>query len=152
MTKESIIICLIRCAQTKILLFISFNNRVSKGKQTFFASSAVFSCNMLHGNKVKISFRKNISICTACTVLIRLISSFLYDLRWTHGGSNSWERPTTSGTKMEQWSLTLLPIGKPRAVGNMASLFLSWHFECSACACRPINREWCSKYIQCDNI
>ena len=39
-----------------------------------------------------------------------------------HGGSNSWEKPTASGTKMEQWWVILLPIGKPRAVDNMASL------------------------------
>ena len=40
-----------------------------------------------------------------------------------HGGSNSWEKPTVSGTKMEQRSMTLLPIGKPKAVDNMASMF-----------------------------
>ena len=34
-----------------------------------------------------------------------------------------WEKPTASGTKMEQWSVTLLPIGKPRAVDSMASMF-----------------------------
>ena len=27
-----------------------------------------------------------------------------------------------SGAKMELWSMTLLPLGKPRAVGNMSSL------------------------------
>ena len=27
-----------------------------------------------------------------------------------------------SGAKMEQWSVTILPIGKPRAVDNMASM------------------------------
>ena len=63
------------------------------------------------------------SICTVCSVLIRLISAFLYDLCWTHGGSNSREKPTASGTKMKQWSVTPLPIGKPRAVDNMASMF-----------------------------
>ena len=28
-----------------------------------------------------------------------------------------------SGTKLEQWSVTLLPIGKARAVDNLASMF-----------------------------
>ena len=55
--------------------------------------------------KLQFCFRKYISICTVYTVLIRLISAFLYDLRWTHGGSNSWEKRTASGTKMEQWSV-----------------------------------------------
>ena len=41
-----------------------------------------------------------------------------------HDGSNSWEKPTASGTTTEQWSLTLFPIGKPRAVDNMSSM--SW--------------------------
>ena len=35
-----------------------------------------------------------------------------------HRGSNSWEKPTASGGKMEQ--MTLLPIGKPKAVDNMS--------------------------------
>ena len=33
------------------------------------------------------------------------------------------KKPTASGAKMEQWSMTLLPIGKPRAVDNMVSMF-----------------------------
>ena len=33
------------------------------------------------------------------------------------------KKPTASGAKMEQWSMTLLPIGNPRAVDNMASMF-----------------------------
>ena len=36
---------------------------------------------------------------------------------------------------MEQWSVTLLPIGKPRAVDNMASMFWVWHFKSSVCVC-----------------
>ena len=32
------------------------------------------------------------SLCAVYTVLIRLISTFLCDLRRTHGGSNSWEK------------------------------------------------------------
>ena len=40
-----------------------------------------------------------------------------------HACSNSWEKPTASGTKMEQWSVTLFPIGKPKTVDNVASLF-----------------------------
>ena len=45
---------LIRFTQTKTTLFIFFNNWVSKGKQKFSASRAVFSCNTLRGNKVTI--------------------------------------------------------------------------------------------------
>ena len=51
---------------------------------------------------------------------MQFISVFLYDTYYIYGGSNSWEKPTVSGTKMEQWSVNLLPIGKPRAVDNMA--------------------------------
>ena len=43
---------LIRFAQTKITLFIFFNNWVSKEKRKFSASRAVFSFNTLPGNKV----------------------------------------------------------------------------------------------------
>ena len=43
---------LICFAQTKKTLFIFFNKWVSKGKRNFSASRALFSCNMLHGNKV----------------------------------------------------------------------------------------------------
>ena len=37
---------LIRFPQTKITLFIFFNNWVNKGKKKFSASRAAFSCNM----------------------------------------------------------------------------------------------------------
>ena len=37
-----------------------------------------------------------------------------------HACSNSWEKLTASGTKMEQWSVTLFPIGKP-GIGNDAT-------------------------------
>ena len=40
-----------------------------------------------------------------------------------HGGSNPWEKPMASSAEMEQWSMTLLPVGKPRAVGNLVSVF-----------------------------
>ena len=33
------------------------------------------------------------------------------------------KKPMASGAKMEQWSVTLLLIGKPRAVDNMVSMF-----------------------------
>ena len=79
--------------------------------------------------KLQFFFGTYISICTICNVLIQLISIFLYDLRWAHGESNSWEKSKFSGTKMEQWSVTPLPIGRLRAVDNMASLFWCWHFE-----------------------
>ena len=52
---------------------------------------------------------------------MRLISAIPNDLCQAHGGSNSCDKPTASGTKMEQWSVTLLPVGKPRAVDSMVS-------------------------------
>ena len=54
---------------------------------------------------------------------MQLISTILYDTCHVHGGSNSWKKPMASSAKMEQWSVTLLPIGKPRAVDNMVSMF-----------------------------
>ena len=67
-------------------------------------------------------------------LIIRLILTFLCDLRWTPGGSSSLEKPTPAGTKLEQWSMTL--IEKPR--GFLCS---EVDIECSACACRAKNRE-----------
>ena len=128
-----------------------FSNSL-KGKRKFSTSRTCSRMICWIEIKLQFSFRKYISICTVCTVLIRLILAFLYDLHWTHGGSNSSEKPTASGTKVEQWSLILLPIGKSRAVDNMFPFLWGWHFDCSACAYRAINREWCNKNIQCDNI
>ena len=51
---------------------------------------------------------------------MQFISVFLYDTCYIYGGSNSWEKPTVSGTKMEQWSVNLLTLEKPRTVDNMA--------------------------------
>ena len=60
--------------------------------------------------KLQLFFLKYISIRAICIVLIRLISTVLYDMLWTHGGSNSWEKPTASGFKTEQCSFTILSI------------------------------------------
>ena len=103
-------------------LIYSLKQLGNKGKQKFSTSRAVFSCNVLRGNKVTF-FRKYIFICTIYTLLMQLISAILYDTCQVHGGSNSWGKPMASGAKMEQWSVTLLPIGKPRAAGNMVSMF-----------------------------
>ena len=46
---------------------------------------------------------------------MQLILGILYNTCKVHGGSNSLEKPTDAGTKTEQWSVTLLRIGKPRA-------------------------------------
>ena len=99
--------------------------------------------------KLQFSFRKHISICTVCTVLIRLISAFLYDLWWTHGCSNSWEKSTASCTKMEWWSMTILPMGTPRAVDNMTSLFWRWHLR--LVLVHALNLDWSNKNMQCNN-
>ena len=37
------------------------------------------------------------------------------------GGSNPWEKPTVTGAKMDYLPVTILPLGKPRAVDNMLS-------------------------------
>ena len=47
---------------------------------------------------------------------MQLILAIPYDTCYVHRGSNYWEKPTASGTNLEQWSVILLPIGKPRAV------------------------------------
>ena len=94
--------------------FIYFHKQLgNKGKRTFSDSIVVFSCNI----KIKLQyfFHKYISICTIYTVLIRLISM--------------------------QWSVTLLPIGKPRAVGNMASIFRGCHFKSSVWSKLPLWTE-----------
>ena len=54
---------------------------------------------------------------------MELISAILYDTCQVHGGSTSWEKAMASGAKLEQWSVTLLLIGKPRVVENMVSMF-----------------------------
>ena len=96
----------------------------NKGKWKFSASRAVLSRNMLRGNKV--------------TIFLSYIYLYLYNLYLTNAtyfGSNFWEKPTSSSTKMEQLSVTFLPIGKPRAVDNMASMLWGWHFKSSVCVC-----------------
>ena len=74
--------------------------------------------------KLEYFFRKFIFISPICTLLLQLILAILYDMCYVHGGSNSWEKPMASGIKMEQRSVTLLPIGKPRAVDNRASMLI----------------------------
>ena len=54
---------------------------------------------------------------------MQLISAILYDTCEVHDGSNSWEKAMAIGAKMDQCSVTFLPIGKPRAVDNMVSTF-----------------------------
>ena len=54
---------------------------------------------------------------------MQLMSAILYETCQVHGSSDSWEKPMASGAKMEQCSVTLLPIGKSRAVDNMVSMF-----------------------------
>ena len=54
---------------------------------------------------------------------MQLFSAILYYTCHVHGSSNPWEKSTASRTKLEQWSVTLLPIGKTRAVDNMVSIF-----------------------------
>ena len=47
------------------------------------------------------------------------MSPFVQYFRWAHGGSNTWEKTTASSAKMDLLSVPYLPLGKPRAVGNI---------------------------------
>ena len=112
---------------------------------------AVFLCNMMRENKV--------------TIFPSLIYLYLYDLcptNATYFGNYLWPvlsswwqqllgKPTTSGTKMEQSSVTLLPVGKPRAVDNMGFLFWGWHIKSSICVCWAVIESDATKNIQCNN-
>ena len=126
---------LIGFAQTKITLFIFWNNWIIKANESFplvEPCSRVTCCVEI---KLQYFFRKYIFICRIYTLLMQLISAILYDTCQVYGGSNSWEKTMASSAKMEQWSVALLPIGKPRAVDNMVSVFWGWHFYSSVCVC-----------------
>ena len=107
----------------KITLFIFVNKLDNKGKRKFLLAEPYFCVTCCVEIKVQYFFHKYIFICTIYTLIIQLISAIFYDTCQVHGGSNSWEKPTVSGTEMEQWSVTYLPIGKPKAVDNIASMF-----------------------------
>ena len=126
---------LIRFAQTEITSFIFANNWVIRENESFLLVEPYSCVTCCVEIKLQYFFLKCIFICTIYTLVMQLISAFLCDTCYAHGGSNSWEKPTASGTKMEQWSVTHLPIGKPRAVDNMDSMFWDWHFKSSACVC-----------------
>ena len=114
---------LIRFAQTKIALFIFVSNWVIRENESFLIVEPCSRVTCCVEIKLQYFFRKYIFICTIYTLLMQLILAILYDTCPVHDGSNSWEKPMASGAKMEQWSVTLLPIGKPRAVDNMVSMF-----------------------------
>ena len=133
--KVSIAYFLIRFAQTKITLFIFANNWVIRENKSFMLVEPCSHVTCCVEMKLQYIFRKYIFICTIYTLLMKLISTILYGTCQVHGGSNSWEKPTAPGVKLEQWSVTVLPIGKPRAVDNMASMFWGWHFKSSVCVC-----------------
>ena len=73
--------------------------------------------------KLQYFSRKYIFLYTIYTLLMQLFSAILYYTCHVHGSSNPWEKSTAARTNLEQWSVTLLPIGKPRAVDNMVSMF-----------------------------
>ena len=126
---------LILFAQTKIILFICWNNWIIKENKSFLLVEPCSRVSCCVEIQLKYFFRKYIFICAIYTLLLQLISAMLYDTCYVHGGSNSWEKPMPSGAKMEQCSVTLLPIGKPRAVDNIVSVFWGWHFNSSVCVC-----------------
>ena len=88
--------------------------------------------------KLQYFSRKYIFIYTIYTLLMQLFSAILYYTCHVHGSSNLWEKSTASRTRLEQWSVTLLPIGKPRAADNMVSMFWGWYFTSSVCVCLPV--------------
>ena len=143
----SLLLCsyfLIRFAQTKITLFIFWNNWVIKESKSFLLvepSSRVTCCVEI---KLQYFFRKYIFICTIYALLIQLISAILCDtcqamVAATHG-KNLWP-PVPNGAMVSD-SFTL---GRPRAVDNMVSMFWGWHFYSSVCVCWVINRNYATK-------
>ena len=129
----------LRSTENNLIYFLK--QLSNKGKRKFSASRAVFSCVVEPCSRVTCCVEiqlKYIFICKIYNLLLQLISAILYDTCYVHGGSNSWEKPMASSAKMEQWSVTLLPIGKPRAVDNMVSMFWGWHFKSSVWVCRAV--------------
>ena len=139
---------LIRFAQTKITLFSSTTGLISENKSFLLVEprSRVTCCVEI---KLQSFFRKYIYLYSLyCTDTIYCL--FLQRVELISAAALGKNRRPP----VPKWSnsLTLLPIGKPRAADNMASLFLCWHFESSALACQAVNREWYNKIIQCNNI
>ena len=126
---------LIRFTQMKTTLFIFVKNWVIRENKSFLLVEPCSNVTCCVEINLQYFFRKYILIWTIYTLLMQHFLAILFDMCRVHGGSNSWEKPTASGTKMEQWSVTLLPIGKPRAVDNTASMFCVWHFKSSVCVC-----------------
>ena len=126
----------------------------NEGKQKFFASGAVFRVTCCVEIKLQYFFHKFIFICTIYTLLMQLISVILYDtvkfMVAATLGKNL--RPPVRKWSNDQW---LLPIGKPRAVDNMASMFWGWYFKSSVCVCWPAIGNYVTKlytvqqYVKC---
>ena len=101
--KVSIAYFLIRFAQTKITLFIFANNWVIRENKSFMLVEPCSHVTCCVEMKLQYIFRKYIFICTIYTLLMKLIPAILYGTCQVHGGSNSWEKPTAPGVKLEQW-------------------------------------------------
>ena len=124
------------CSNENNLIYIH-KQLGNKGKPKFSASRAVFLCNMLRGNKVAIFLSK------IYLYLYNLMQ--LYPTNATYFGNSLWQFSMAilmvvatlakNLRPLYQNSVTLLTIGKPRAVDNMASLFWGWHFKSSVCVC-----------------
>ena len=70
---------LIRFAQTKITLFIFWNNWVIKENESFLLVEPCSRVTCYVEIQLKHFFRKYIFICTIYTLLMQLISAILYD-------------------------------------------------------------------------
>ena len=70
---------LIRFAQTKITLFILWNNWVLKENESFQLVEPCSRVTCCVEIKLQYFFRKYIFICTIYTLLMQLISAILYD-------------------------------------------------------------------------
>ena len=104
----SLLLCsyfLIRFAQTKITLFIFWNNWVIKENDSFLLVEPCSRVTCCVEIKLQYFFRKYVFICTIHTLLMQLISAIFYDTCQAHGGSKSWEKPMASGAKWSngQW-------------------------------------------------
>ena len=54
---------------------------------------------------------------------------YLWYLPWPHGGSNFEKKPMASTAKMEQWSVSFLPLRKQGAVHNRPAMCWDWNLR-----------------------
>ena len=109
---------LICFAQTKITLFILVNNWVRRENESFLLVEPCSRVTCCIEKKLRYFFRKYIFICTIYTLLMQLISTRVKFIVAATLGK-------TYGLRYQIGAMVSdsLPIGKPRAIDNMASMF-----------------------------